>query len=315
MRVPIITCGAAALEALFLSGYNKKAEQTPKKDEPTPKQDEPFPNDWISIPAGSFKRGDENGEKDEKPVKDIYVSAFELQKHEVTYGEYRGVLAKQKGKPFEAVVQCGDEPAVTISKSSRKGFFFAYDGIKNACKDDKSFTISSVKNFPEEQTDNNQFNGDNQPALVNWFGAQSYCEAIGGRLPTEAEWERAAKGKSGNDKYPTSHPDTLVKDGEYLANYSWKGSANVCSYPESSYGFCDLAGNVWEWVADWYQAEAYTSSETKDPKGPVNASNKGLRGESWYFGYAGHLRAAFRGRDLPDVRYYDVGFRCARQGS
>ena len=151
----------------------------------------------------------------------------------------------------------------------------------------------------------------NYPVInVNWSQAKSYCEWAGAKLPTEAQWELAARGTDGR-----TYPWLGNTIDESYANY--KGNVGdttaVCSYPQgnSPYGACDMAGNVWQWVADWYAA--YGTSPVSDPGGPAYGNSRVLRGGSWYeINYSG-VRSAFRSSPVdPSRTSYKLGFRCAR---
>jgi len=146
---------------------------------------------------------------------------------------------------------------------------------------------------------------------VNWNQAVAFCAWADKRLPTEAEWEKAAHGTDGRI-YAWGN----AAPGGTLANYNGNegDTTPVGSYARgaSPYGVMDMAGNVWEWTADWYDGEYYSRSPTGNPTGPAAGEDRVLRGGSWDDD-SGYARAAFRGNRDPDDWYNEyVGFRCAR---
>ncbi len=153
-----------------------------------------------------------------------------------------------------------------------------------------------------------------QPAVYgSWEDADAYCRYRGARLPSEAEWEKAARGPNGL-LWPWGNQD---KTG--AANTGnpdpFKFPAPVASFPldQSPYGVYDMAGNVMEWVADWYQEDAYRDT-SPNPKGPPTGSFKVIRGASW--GTIGpETRLTVRLKMVPDFRDTTIGFRCAKSGS
>ena len=162
-----------------------------------------------------------------------------------------------------------------------------------------------------------KYNGDNQPVVgVSWDAAQAYCQWAGRQLPTEAQWEKAARGAQADGRiYPWGNQPATC---EYavMSDGSGNGCGEDAPWPVGSkpkgaspYGALDMAGNVWEWVADWYEEKYYANSPSRNPIGPSSGQYRVLRGGS--FGLdARYVRGAFRLRAAPGYWYPDWGFRC-----
>ncbi len=153
------------------------------------------------------------------------------------------------------------------------------------------------------------FKGPDLPVeTASWSEAVKYCEAAGGRLPTEAEWEDAVRAGSSGARY-----GPLGEIAWHDANSGGR-THPVGQKGPNSWGLHDMLGNVWEWVADWYDADYYQTlpSPATDPNGPPSGTLRVLRGGSWVSD-PGFVRASFRHRDAPEYRNYNIGFRCARE--
>lgn len=164
--------------------------------------------------------------------------------------------------------------------------------------------------------DDPNFSRPDQPVVApSWFDAVAYCEWLSRasgrqyRLPTEAEWERAARGGVEQKLYPWGD-----EAPESLPDYSsrWKtGPEPVGGAERNAYGLCDIGANVHEWCADWFSAEYYTVSPERNPHGPSEGKRRSSRGGSWRH-YTKVSRCAARSSIPPEFQYADYGFRVAR---
>ena len=229
------------------------------------------PIEWITLPAGTFKMGSTKGDPNEKPVRQVSVSGFALSKTEVTVGQYRA---------------CVEAGACTAPDT------------EGSC------------NWSQSGRDEHPIN------CVDWEQASAFAKWAGGRLPSEAEWEYAARSGGKDQTYGWGNAKAdcgraVMDDGS--GNGCGKGNTTwpVCSKPagNTAQGLCDMAGNVWEWVEDWYgpygEAPSDGSARTQAAQGRVG------RGGCW-FNFASLLRAAFRDWGDPGLRGDRLGFRVAR---
>ena len=239
--------------------------------------------DMVLIPAGNFPMGtnSELANTDRKPLHNIHLDAFYIDKHEVTNAQYEEFILAggyQNRKLWTAA-----------------GWNFIQE---NQIKTPLKYGKNSVSTEPDH------------PVIgVSWYEASAYATWLGKRLPTEAEWEKAARGTEGN-LYPWGDEMDFSKLS-YFPHVT-KVQA-VGSFPEgaSPYGVMDMAGSVWEWCTDWYSENYYRESPRKNPKGPESGEYRVLRGGGWD-SIRLQLRASYRYYDKPDRRTYNFGFRCVQ---
>jgi formylglycine-generating enzyme required for sulfatase activity len=245
------------------------------------------PDNMVTVPAGEFVRGSNDGEDREKPERRIYLDAFEIGVYPVTNQEFK-LFVEDKG--YEEEELWTPEGWQWRAKGNITGPKYWYD---------------------------RKWNGSNFPVVgVSWYEAAAYAiwlSQVTGksyRLPFEAEWEKAARGVDGR-VYPWGN-----KFYKSMCNSSESGlgrTSPVGVFPggTSHYGCFDMAGNVWEWCADWYEEKYYQDSPAKNPKGSLDGSGRVFRGGSWGYDRQG-CRGAARACAPPVGRDYDLGFRLAR---
>ena len=245
------------------------------------------PVNMVLIPAGEFQMGSDDGQEDEKPVHTVYVDAFYMDKYEVTNLEYQQFLHENPRWQKDQ-----------IEKKFHNGNYLA-DWNRN--------------NYPDGKA--------NHPVTyVSWYAAMAYAQWMGKRLPTEAEWERAARGGLVNAKYPNDNTLT-VKDANYGSNVG--GSTAVGKYPANGYGLYDMAGNVYEWCLDEYDENFYSVSPRENPLSDMNTmdyinknftnvnDDRVLRGGSW-FTPSDNAQVAKRDNNGSVITPTLVGFRCVK---
>ena len=228
----------------------------------------------VLIPSGSFEMGDpfDEGEADERPVHRVALDAFYMDRHEVTIGQYKRFLRETVH---------GTLPDQTPDWIAEKAIMLAQKGVHQVV----GFTTPT---------------DDHPVAGVTFNDAQAYAEWAGKRLPTEAEWEYAARGGLVRKRYvwgnrPPERADCNFTGsfGEEQADDGYLYTAPIGSYAANGYGLYDMTGNVWEWCIDWYGENYYVNSLPKNPKGPETGTERVIRGSGWS-SYLQHLRLSRR---------------------
>ena len=168
-------------------------------------------------------------------------------------------------------------------------------------------TFSATANY--KMTEQPIWSTDRHPVVnVDWSGAAAYCNWAGGRLPTEAEWEKAARGGTGT-KYSFDDTDSGLREHAWYGSNAGRQSHPVGEKKANQYGLYDMHGNVLEWMADWYADDYYSTSPVNDPKGPDSGFLRVTRGGSWL--HIHYLGSADRNWFEPENSYIVIGFRCA----
>ena len=173
------------------------------------------------------------------------------------------------------------------------------------------FLASTGRQSPYYWPDGKPPSGKQDYPVVNvsWREAGAYCKWVGKRLPTEAEWEHAARGQREGLKFPWGNEEPLKEKHARFDGID--GPGKVCQFPENEFRLCDMTGNVWEWCSDWYERDYYLRAPEQDPKGPDKGLYRTLRGGSWADA-AKYLTCSYRSFARPGERSPTIGFRCAK---
>ncbi len=244
------------------------------------------------VPGGVFERGsaadDPAAEADERPRLPVTLTGFYIDRFEVSTGQYAAFLNAHEG---DHQTICGDVACVRVSPDVTGTYLMDSRGGSR-----RYAPITDFEKYPVNH--------------VSWFGARAYCSWVGGRLPTEAEWEYAARGADGR-AYPWGNepPDrTRAIYGTEFARLLAVDSLPAGAGPFGSFG---LAGSMWEWVADWYDETYYSWGVVDNPAGPSGGTDRVTRGGSWAADSdAARIRSANRNWFRPNAFRADVGFRC-----
>jgi len=258
----------------FEESSNNSTDSTPSgsNDPSQVSREEPVLEEMVSIPAGPFLRGTDQGGFDEQPQRTLVLDAFAIDRYEVTNFQYQQFV--------DATGHRKSGPPARYAKNMSK------------------------------------MQGINQPVVyVSWEDAEAYCHWKGKRLPTEAEWEKAMRGPDGrlwpwgNVEQPNGANWARVQDGHDVSS-----SVGAVPTDKSPYGVMDGAGNVMEWVADWYAERYFEEAPERNPPSPDHGVFRVLRGGG-YATTGADIRITSRSKMVQDFRDETIGFRCADSGA
>lgn len=276
----------------------------------------------VALPGGSFLMGTDDAEgfpaDGEGPVRTVRLSPFRIDTCAVS-NERFARFVDETGYRTEAerfgwsYVFAGFLPAALRRGAPRPPRTPWWCGVEGA-----------HWRAPEGPGSDVADRGGHPVVHISWHDAVAYCRWAGARLPTEAEWEYAARGGLVQRRYPWG--DELTPDGEHRCNIwqghfptkntaedGYRGTAPVDAFAPNGFGLHNMAGNVWEWCADWWGTD-HTSRPGRDPKGPSRGTSRVMRGGSYlcHRSYCNRYRVAARNSNTPDSSSGNVGFRCVR---
>jgi len=304
------------------------------------------PPGMVLIPGGEFNMGSTHklARPDEKPVHKVRVDAFYIDETEVTNAQFREFVetthyvttAEKPPAMAEIMSQLPPgtpppkiedlKPGALVFKPPTEAGAYWWEWVEGANWQHPAGPDSNIEGK------------DDYPVVqISWFDAEAYANWAGKRLATEAEWEFAARGGLENKTYAWGDQDPLaheshanIWDGQFpvkdLGKDGFKGASPVKSFAANAYGLYDMTGNVWEWVHDWYRADAYThdaiNSITINPQGPLDSfdpeepyiAKRAQRGGSFLcaVNYCASYRPSARMKASPDTGLAHTGFRCVK---
>lgn len=284
---------------------------------------DPVKHESVELDGAEFRMGTDDRRfpaDGEGPIRDVTVNGFNISALPVTNVE------------FDAFVSATGH--VTDAERFEWSFVF-----KDFVTPDVERTVSQVVQgsewwwrvddaywrMPEGPGSDIDDRANHPVTHISWTDAMAYCDWIGGRLPTEAEWEYAARG--GLDQARFAWGDELEPDGKHMCNIwqgefpntntlqdGWHGTSPVASFPSNDFGLYDVAGNVWEWCSDWFSPTFHRNARRvtrENPKGPRNGTAKVIRGGSYlcHDSYCNRYRVGARTANTPDSSTGNLGFR------
>ncbi|MCC6270921.1 MAG: formylglycine-generating enzyme family protein [Microbacteriaceae bacterium] len=275
----------------------------------------------ATVPAGTFQMGDSTGKGNpsdgEAPVHDVFVPEFCIDTTTVTNGSFAKFVADTGYRTdaetfgFSAVFHLEVMAEASDIMGTAQGTPW-WLGVRGANWSHPGGPDSSIEGL------------EHHPVVhVSWNDAAAYCDWVGRRLPTEAEWERASRGGRDQETYPWGS-DLLSEDGEWQCNIwqgtfphnntredGWLTTAPVDTYCPNAFGLFQTVGNVWEWCSDWYSPHYYEVSPNEDPRGPESGIGRVIRGGSFlcHDSYCNRYRNSARSSNTPDSSMSNAGFR------
>ena len=276
----------------------------------------------VQVEGGSFLMGTETDEgfpaDGEGPVREVHVDPFYIDIHHVTNAEFEAFLqdtgyvtdAETYGWSFVFQNFVDDKTAKWAPRVQQTPWWVQVDDARWKWPEGRGSHVSNRQDHPVVH--------------VSWNDAQAYCEWAGLRLPTEAEWEYAARGGLTQKRFPWG--DELCPEGKHMCNIwqgdfpehntvedGYRGTAPVQSFPPNEYGLYEVAGNAWEWCYDWFSPDFHVEGPRENPNGPADGEAKVMRGGSYlcHRSYCNRYRVAARSANTPDSTTGNLGFRCA----
>lgn len=278
--------------------------------------------DMILIKGGKFLMGTQEkagfAEDGEGPIRNIKVNSFYIDPHTVTNASFARFVeetgyrteAEQYGWSFVFYKLVSETTAKKVKqKVAQTPWWLVVEG--------------ATWDQPEGPDSNIADRMDHPVIHVSWNDVMAYCEWAGKRLPTEAEWEFAARGGLVQKTYPWG--DELTPEGKHQCNIwqgdfpkenteedGYVGTAPAASFPPNGYGLYNMAGNVWEWCSDWFATNIHKRGGKDNPTGAETGTNKVMRGGSYlcHDSYCNRYRVAARTANSPDSSTGNIGFRC-----